>query len=450
MRRVLRENVLCALFAAAGCSAIGWLGLYGASWNDYEVEVRPAFEALSHGHIHDFLRLAPVYGGSLIERASFALLPGLWHGGPLAVYRLAALPCLLAAAVLGVWLVARMRAERRPLLARAVALGVCVANPIALRALEVGHPEELLGACMCVAAMLLAGAPAVGRRRALAIGLLLGLAVANKQWAALAVAPVLLALPPGRRLACLTTALGSAALVEAPFLLGASGSFLASTGGAAAPGSAVFQPWQLWWFLGHHGALVHGLYGVPKPGYRIGPAWAGAVSHPLIPAAALALAGALWVRTRGARMSSQQAMLALAVTLLGRCLLDTWDIDYYMLPAILALLAWESGRPGEQPPVIALSISVLAWVSFQWLPAHASPDVQSAAFLAWTAPLTCWLATRLLGGPRPAASREPRGGRGPLAQEMTVSSLGRPVSTSRPSGRTTARSSIRTPSASGR
>src|SRR6185312_9987950 len=156
MRRVLRENALCALAAAGGCAALAWLGLYGFAWNDYDVEVRPAVEALTAGHLHAFLSLSPVYGGSLIERAPFALLGSLAGGGELAVYRLLALPCLLASAALGVWLLAKMRAERSTTLARAVTLGLCVANPVTLRALEVGHPEDLLGACAALAAVLLA------------------------------------------------------------------------------------------------------------------------------------------------------------------------------------------------------------------------------------------------------------------------------------------------------
>ena len=92
---------------------MAWLGLYGFAWNDYDTEARPAFDALTHGHVLEFLRLAPAYGGSLVERAPFALLPGLWGGGQLAVYRMVALPCLLAAAALGVWLVAQMRAAGR-------------------------------------------------------------------------------------------------------------------------------------------------------------------------------------------------------------------------------------------------------------------------------------------------------------------------------------------------
>src|SRR6185312_10342493 len=103
---------------------MAWLGLYGFAWNDYETEARPAFDALVHGHAIEFLRIAPAYGGSFVERAPFALLPSLWGGGDLAVYRMVALPCLLAAAALGVWLVARMRNEGRPALSRAVVLGL--------------------------------------------------------------------------------------------------------------------------------------------------------------------------------------------------------------------------------------------------------------------------------------------------------------------------------------
>src|SRR5258707_385528 len=216
MRRVLRENALCALAAAAGCAALAWLGLYGPAWNDYEVELGPAVEALNAGHLHAFLSLSPVYGGSLIERAPFALLPGLWGAGEPVVYRFLAIPCLLASALLGVWLLARMRADRRPALARAVTLSLLVANPVTLRALELGHPEELLGASACVAAVLLAGAPTVSRHRALAVGAVLGLAVANKQWALIAAGPRLLALPPAPRLPAAPSPPAAALLIAAP------------------------------------------------------------------------------------------------------------------------------------------------------------------------------------------------------------------------------------------
>jgi len=431
MRRIARENAGWAFVAVCGCAAMAWLGLYGFGWNDYETEARPAFEALTHGHVLEFLRLAPAYGGSLIERAPFALLPAVWGGGALAVYRAVAAPCLLATAALGVWLVARMHHQGSSRLARAVALGVCVTNPITLRALELGHPEELMGACLCIAAVLVAAHSSRGRDHSLLAGVLLGLAIANKEWALLAVGPAVLALAPARRFRCLASAGVSAAVVLVPLLLVSSGGFLASTRAAAAPGaSAIFQPWQLWWFFGHHGALVHGLFGALKPGYRVAPPWTGAVSHPLVLAAGLAIAASLWPRAHRRALREQDALLALALGLLLRCLLDTWDTSYYMLPFLLTVLAWEVAGAPRRPPLLALACSVLAWISFQWLPEHASADVQSAAFLAWSVPLAGWLGLRLFSPARraPAADAPPAGSA--PAYETTVSSLGRLVRTS--------------------
>jgi hypothetical protein len=418
-RGALRNNGLCVLAAAAGSAALAWLGLYAFAWNDYEVEARPAFEALVHGHLTDFLRLAPAYGGSLVLRAPFALATDLWGGGELAVYRMVALPCLLSAAALGVWLAADMRRRGLPALARAVALGVCVANPLTLSALEYGHPEELLGAALCVASVILAGR---GRGRPLWAGLLLGAAIANKEWALLAVGPVILALPRGRVL-CVLAAGGAAAAVLAPLALVQSGGFLAVSGSTATPSSSIFQPWQVWWFLGHHGPVVRGTFGRIKPGYRTGPLWVGPLSHPLILALTLPLTALAWWRRPSARTGSaapdgthsgaapwnatdtrvREALLLLALLMLLRCMLDTWDTSYYLLPFLLALTAWEAiGERGL--PAAALASTVVAWFGFVWLPLHASPDAQAAFFLAWTLPLATALAWRLCAPRRRVAS----------------------------------------------
>jgi len=407
MRQALRENALCAFTAMAGCATIAWLGLYGFAWNDYEVEAAPSFQALTQGHLTEFLRLAPAYGGSLIERAPFALLPNLWGGGALAVYRMVALPCLLAAAVLGVWLVARMRTEGHSKLARAVTLGICVANPITLRALELGHPEELLGGCLCVAAVLLAG-----RELPLAAGVVLGLAIANKEWALLAAGPVLLALPGRARWRCLASTSVVTVAVLAPLALASSSGFATSAHAIASPASPIFQPWQVWWFLGHHGQPVHGAFGVLKPDYRSGVAWTSLVSHPLIIAAGLVIAVALWLRVRARTLPLKDALLALALVLLLRCVLDTWDAVYYPLPFVLALLAWETLGPVNRPPVSALLCTVLIWFSFLWLPDHASPDVQAAFFLAWSLPLAGSLCSQLFSSGRSQPTPSPQPGSG--------------------------------------
>ena len=226
------------------------------------------------------------------------------------------------------------------------------------------------------------GSRGCGRR------LLLGLAIANKQWALLAAIPVLAALPRSRRSACLAAATAVAAAILAPLVLVGSGGFVTAARASATAPSTIFQPWQVWWFFGHHGALVHGAFGVPKPDYRSGPAWTATVSHPLVVVAGFSLGALVWLRERAAgRIGARQALLALALVMLVRCVLDTWDTEYYLLPFVLALLAWEVAAQAVRPPVLALTASVLAWVSFQWLPAHASPDVQAAAFLAWSLPL---------------------------------------------------------------
>jgi hypothetical protein len=465
MRRVARENALCAFMAVAGCATMAWLGLYGFAWNDYDTEARGAFQALTQGHVLEFLRLAPAYGGTLVERAPFALLPGLWGGGQLAVYRMVAAPCLLASALLGVWLVARMRAQGSSRLARALTVGVCVANPLTLRALELGHPEELLGGCLCVAAVLLASGSSVGRGRALWSGAVLGLAIANKEWALLAVGPVLLALPPGRRRWCLISGAAVSAAVLGPLALVGSSGFLASTRAVASAPSAIFQPWQIWWFFGHHGGLVHGLFGAAKPGYRTPPAWTGRISHPLILLVGLLLPTAVWLKRWRSRraaaphlpaptgagvLARREALLALSLLLLLRCVLDTWDAVYYPIPFVFGLLAWEVLRPGERLPLLALSSSALAWVSFQWLGAHASADAQAGFFLAWTLPLAavlCGMLFREQGQHKHGRSWVLWSAGG---QEMTVRALDRLVRTAGAPAVTTSRSSIRTPRRPGR
>jgi hypothetical protein len=498
MRRFVRENALCALAAGAASFVMGWLGLSGFAWSDYEIEAKPAFDALTHGSVLEFLRLAPAYGGSLVERAPFALMPGLWGGGQLAVYRAVAVPCLLAGATLGVWLCARMREAGQPAVWRAAAVGVCVANPMTLQALELGHPEELLGASMCVAAVLFAL-----RGRALWAGVLLGLAIANKEWALLAAGPVLLALPsseprpadlgltnPGHsrarasatrkntlfgltrarastanenthhlRLNCLIAACATGAAVLAPLAL-AGRAFATAVGNTAVVGTTasfpIFQPWQVWWFFGRHAGLVV-QEGTPLPGYRVGPAWTGTVSHPLIVAAAFAAAAALWLaRRRSAgtgrvRIGASDALLLLAFVLLARCVLDTWDTGYYMLPFSIALLGWETiGR--RRAPILTLAGVIAPWLALARLSPNLSPDGQAALFLAWTLPLTGALALRLyapglaarLSGPvrslaqRTAAAEiqtasgltAPAPTSGLTAQEITVSSVGSPVSVS--------------------
>src|SRR5688572_24862337 len=188
-----RRELLPPVAVSLACVFLfGLLGTLTPAFTDYEIEAEQSLQALRAGEWAEFLERAPAYGGSLVLRAPFVFLPDLWGGGDHALFRSMAVPCLLACALLAVGLWRRARSLGRSSLTCWIALALVAANPLTLRALEIGHPEELLGAALCIAAAL-----AATRDRAVLAGVLLGLAVANKPWAVLAVVPVLAILRTG-------------------------------------------------------------------------------------------------------------------------------------------------------------------------------------------------------------------------------------------------------------
>ena len=369
-----------------GAAAMCWLTLQGFAWNDYDNEVSGAIKLLIAGDVAGFLAQAPAYGGSLVLRAPFAGAVAALGGGELAVYRAVSIPGVLALVLLAIALVRRMKQRGRTIGARALVLGLCVSNPVTLRALEIGHPEELLGAAFAIGAVL----AAIDSRTVLA-AVLLGLAIATKQWAVLAIGPVLLALPE-RRIAALAIAGATTIAVLGPLLLAGSHEVLIA--GAAQTGNVIFVPWQAFWFLGESGHVVIGGNGLPKPdGYRVPPEWLSPVTHPLIAFLVVPLSLA-WARVHRAvpRFGGEQILLLLALLFLLRCVLDPWNVVYYELPFLLALLSWETLCRPDRPPVLALAATAVVWVTFEWAPGWLSPDMQSAFFLAWSLPLAAWLA----------------------------------------------------------
>ena len=385
-----------AALAVLGAVSLAWLGLLGFVFTDYEAEAAPALAALVGDGFGRFLELCPAYGGSLILRSPFALGADALGGGEVAVFRAVGMPCLLAGAALGVVLAAQLLERRAGRGTIAVVVLLCAANPITLRALDIGHPEELLGAVLCAGAVL-AGL----RERPVLAGVLLGLAMANKAWAVLAVGPVLLALPAGRWRALLVAG-GLAAAVMLPLLLAASPS---ATPGAAAQTNEIFQPWQVWWFLGSAGEVIRGGDGLVKEGYRAAPGWLSPISHPLIVLVAVPLSLLAWRR-------KSDPLLLLALLFMLRCVLDPWNTDYYALPAIIALVTMETWR-GERAPVLALALTMATWATWQWVVPAASPDVEALFYLAWSLPFAALLAWRLYAPALPATAMPAlnRGGR---------------------------------------
>lgn len=398
MRRGLLLPALVALAAAAAC---GWAELVGYVWTDYELANEGPFHALVHGDLGAFLRGSPVDGPSLLLRAPFAYASWLWGGSDMAVYRLVAVPGLLAGAVLGVLLF-----ELRARTLRQAGWGWCVlllaaANPVTLDALRIGHPEELFGAVLCVAAVL-----AALHDRPWLSAVLLGLAMGNKAWAILAVGPVLLALPRAH-----WRVLGASAAVAAACVLPFVVASLVSGDGASAVVSAgrtdgIFQPWQLFWFLGERRDDIQGFFGFHKVGFRAAPGWISHVTHPLVVVVGVALAAA-WTRVRR-RVTTEPAdvLLLLALCLLLRCVLDAANNGYYHLPFLLALLTWEALRR-EEPPVFTLVATTLVWFTVGHPPLDLSPDALNVTYLAWTLPACAWLAARVFGPLVPARTWAP-------------------------------------------
>jgi hypothetical protein len=305
-----------------------------------------------------------------------------------------------------------MRAAGSSRGARAIALALCVANPLTLPALEIGHPEELLGAALCVAAVLMAM-----DGRAIWSGVLLGLAIANKEWALLAVGPVLVALPTGR-VRALLAAVAVTGVIFAPLML--LGSLATRVGSAATQATVIFNPWQIWWFLGGHVHTLRDASGHIIAGHRwdhrVEPGWVGVVAHPLIVALSVPLTGWCWILRSQKRHRPNQGMLLLALLLLVRCFFDPWNISYYCLPFLLALLAWESSLP-DRTPVISLVATCLAWLTLEWAgPTHGfSPDMQSLLFDAVTIPALLALSIALLAPGRATEFAARLGRRAPLA-----------------------------------
>jgi hypothetical protein len=132
-------------------------------------------------------------------------------------------------------------------------------------------------------------------------------------------------------------------------------------------------------------------------GYRTPPGWVAALGHPLVIAIMPPLTALYAVLRRDRRRGAgapTDALLLLALLLGLRCVLDPWDISYYSLPFLLALLTWE-GLSFQRPPVISLAASLLAWFIFRETSSAAlnlSADAQALVFAVVSIPSIIGLA----------------------------------------------------------
>jgi hypothetical protein len=400
MVRALEKSWLPALLIGL-CA---WLAANKTGLGDYPMDAAPAVNALAHGDIGAYLHAHPVMGPfATIFQAPFSTL----GGRAFAKYQWASFGCLLALAALG-WLLAGVARRRGAgALGQALIAILCVFNPLTFEALANGHPEELFTAALAVGAVVVASEGHSGRA-----AILLGLAIASKQWAVIAIFPVLMALP-SRRL--WTTGVSGAivASLTLPALLVAPGSFM-DTQGNAASGGRISSIWSLWYpvsppTLRHlqTPGLTNTVHEVPAP--------LQALTHPLIVAIALLVPLALWAWRSRFGLNAEGALALLALLALLRCILDPVDNLYYHVPLLLALLGWDAVAPGRLP-LRGLTATAIALLFWRWSDNLGSLTLFNAAYLTVLLVAATAIAMTLVrrhGAKRaqPARSREvmPRG-----------------------------------------
>jgi hypothetical protein len=394
-----RDWNLTALLVMVACTAFALATMQPGG--DYFFD-SGSIDALVRGDLGGFFDEQPLMGPlTLLLRAPFVAL--VFHSDLTTVFMIGVIPCY--AALLALALVLWRAMDGRSRFERVAVAAVCAGSPIAVRAVNWGHPEEFVCTALAIGAVL-----AASRDRPVWAGVLLGGAYASKQWALVAAAPVLVALPSRHR-TFVATAAGVGAAFTLPMLLGDPDRFwlITRAAGSADPSTVLglrhgafpagrVAPHALWMPLGSPGVVEGSRYLFMDPTLA-------RLAHPLILLSGLPLA---WTARRraGGPVARLDALRLLALVFLLRAVLDPNNLDYYHVPLLAALAAMAAyGGPGELRAALLAGAGLgLAFAQ----PAQALSDLVEHAWLQWLAymvvalPLALWLALRLFA---PATSR---------------------------------------------
>lgn len=345
----------------------------------------PAVEALAAGDVDLFFAEQPPMGSaSIFLRAPFVAATDAAGGGAIHLYRVGAFVCMLALLALALHVGFTMaRRGRDWKVAAFVPLGM-LAGPVTSAALEFGHPEELMAAALMVAAVI-----AAGRDRAIAAGLLLGTAVATKQWAAMAALPMLVVLPR-RRLWLIGSSAATFALFTVPMMLGNWSRYWESQEALTSklPFDGTVTASNVWFQFatGSTGATrtPDGVEVLTQ--YSLDPG-IGHLTHPLVALIALVATGAYWLRRRGA--NPEEVLQLVALIFLVRCMLDPLTYSYHHAPFLVAIVAYE-GLRRRVPVMSGIAIAALLVMTHVVAPLE-NADLINVYYLAWTFPLAAAL-----------------------------------------------------------
>jgi len=349
-------------------------------------DAAPAIDALQRGRVARFFDEQPAMGPvSLVVRAPAARIARASGGGESGQYRAGSIICLLAAAVLGLFVALRLAGRGVSWMGWLPVALLCVVNPASGNALELGHPEEVLGA-----ALLAGGALAAGARPTLA-AVLVGLAIATKQWALVGVIPISFLAPGRRRLRLVGIALAVAALLTLPMAAGDFGEFRHATRAALNPPGSV-KPIDIWFPFAHRETVVN----VSRDGSRdVSDAWLmnhtlDRATHWIVIAVSIALIALWWRRAPHALTAAWLLALLLLVRVLG----DARGHPYHLAPFLLALFVAEAIAARGYPwrglaASAAMALTLQLFDSGHWRAAN-------IVFLAWSLPAAVLLTRHAL------------------------------------------------------
>jgi hypothetical protein len=317
---------------------------------------------------------------SLLLRVPFVAVASLARGDIVVQYQVGTLVCLLAALIVllpGVW--AMLRCGQRPLIALIAILAI-VLGPATSRAVFWGHPEELLGGALAVAAVL-----AAIRRKGLAAGVFLGLAVATKQWGVFAALPVLIVARGQRRqVAC--AALVVAGVFIVPMIAGDPARFFEQNFHTATAQLGE-TPANVWWLFRQSGfdpSLHREMNVIPNLLREL--------SHPLAVTIVVGLSLLYW--RRGAERDPYDVLALLALVFLIRCMLDPLTVSYHHTPFVVSLAMFEGLRRRGIPVMTLISTAALLVIThFVHLD---QPGLLNAVYLVWALPTAGYLTVSAL------------------------------------------------------
>jgi hypothetical protein len=401
LEAALQWAALSMMGAASVAAGVISTGDYGRGMVTGDDPVR-TLSALAQGHVLAAAHSQPLMGlTSILLRLPFVMFGSLFGAGKLASYRLGVFACGLVAGLVAVAVVKLARSRGCSSLTAALIAALIVINPVTIGLELAGHPEELLGGALCLGAVLAAIC-----ERPLLAGAMLGLAIGTKPWAVLAAVPTVLACRR-RRPAMLLVAGGLAV----PLVLLLPLLDPVAFARASRPISELhFVSFESWWWPFHHdhilSAEINGVvhtstsHSLPLGLSRSQIAWL-----PVAAAAAIA-----WrYRRIGAERDPANAIGVLALLMLLRCTLDPdLTTNYYLLPALMALLAWEALTRPSRPLGSLFMLGLL--LTNQHLRSHflAHPPPATLA-LAPTVALALYLAmaTLVRARGRPGSNFEP-------------------------------------------